>query len=166
MQVVQFQRQGFVFSRLAPYCGWQSFAEEALRLWQTYGELAQPTVIQRIGLRFINRIDCPREGFALKDYLVGSPESPASLPLQREMFLHEDTFRVSGSDYSVHLIRTVRLPQPNADRLSLILGIDVFAAAEELNGDEALRKRLPEMRWLKNKIFFSMITLKAKDLFQ
>ena len=54
--VVQFNKDSFVFSRLKPYEDWEKFSQEALRLWEIYCELPEPTEIGRIGLRFINRL--------------------------------------------------------------------------------------------------------------
>ena len=52
--VAQFTRNGFVFSRLKPYEGWETFEAEAKRLWCIYRELAEPSEVQRLGVRFIN----------------------------------------------------------------------------------------------------------------
>ncbi len=54
--IAQFTRNGFVFSRVTPYEDWDRFAAEAKRLWQIYVELAKPSEIERLGVRFINRI--------------------------------------------------------------------------------------------------------------
>ena len=57
LQIAQFNRDGFSFSRLKPYQNWELFHQEGQRLWGLYNEIAQPSEIQRIGLRFINRIE-------------------------------------------------------------------------------------------------------------
>ena len=54
--IAQFKRDGFVFSRLEPYDTWEQLFGESQRLWNIHKELAGPAEIQRIGLRFINRI--------------------------------------------------------------------------------------------------------------
>ena len=54
--VAQFKRDGFIFSRLAPYENWETFSAEALRLWKVFVELAVPSEIERLGVRFINRV--------------------------------------------------------------------------------------------------------------
>lgn len=165
-QVVQFQRNGFVFSRLAPYSGWDAFQTEALRLWRIYAEQTSPTAIQRIGLRFINRIACPCTGFHLEDYLHDSPVPVPSLALRRDAFLHQDTLGIPESDYSVNLVRTLQTAQATLDRIPLLLDLDVFTRAPVEPREENLCSRLGEMRWLKNKPFFGMITPKTMELFQ
>src|SRR6266446_398225 len=43
LQITQFNRDGFAYSRLQPYESWQQFSVEAFRLWEIYVELARPT---------------------------------------------------------------------------------------------------------------------------
>ena len=60
----QFNRDRFVFSRLAPYQNWAAFSNSGLGLWRIFQEMARPEEISRIGLRFINRIELsPGDGF-------------------------------------------------------------------------------------------------------
>jgi uncharacterized protein (TIGR04255 family) len=54
--VVQFRPNGVVFSRLEPYEQWDAFQAAALQFWGAYVELAEPPVIERLGVRFINQI--------------------------------------------------------------------------------------------------------------
>src|SRR5207244_403675 len=54
--IVQFNRDGFVFSRLEPYTNWVNVSRGGLRLWDMFKEMAKPVAIHRIGLRYINRI--------------------------------------------------------------------------------------------------------------
>src|SRR5881394_2911009 len=53
LHICQFNRDGFVFSRLPPYESWEQLYGEALRLWKIYSEIARPTQVQRLGVRFI-----------------------------------------------------------------------------------------------------------------
>src|SRR6266581_5045088 len=45
LHIVQFNRDGFVCSRLAPYESWERFSSELFRLWDVYVELAGPSQI-------------------------------------------------------------------------------------------------------------------------
>src|SRR3990172_1745714 len=60
-QIVKFQKQLFSFSRLAPYPDWKTFKNEALRLWSLHRTLTSPLDVQRLGVRFINRIPLPND---------------------------------------------------------------------------------------------------------
>ena len=76
--IAQFNREGFIFSRLQPYESWDQFKEEAMRLWNVYAELAKSLEVQRLGVRFINRITLPPGEVRLDDYLVVPPSRRGS----------------------------------------------------------------------------------------
>jgi len=162
---VQFQRDTFVFSRLAPYPGWNDFVREGLRLLAVHREVARPLEMARIGLRFINRIPLHGSAVKIEDYLVSAPREPEGLVLPYSQFLHRDTFAVPGHQYGVQITRTVQ-PQAADDgdaQFALILDVDVFSTAPWSGSDAELTRRLSEMRWLKNKAFFGSLTRQAKD---
>lgn len=95
-QIAQFNRDGFVFSRLPPYEGWEEFSAESFRLWKMYSSLAKPSQIQRLGLRFINRIPLIPQHDTLGYYLVAPPQTSKDLGFPLVGFLHRDSFGVPG----------------------------------------------------------------------
>jgi uncharacterized protein (TIGR04255 family) len=165
--IAQFNRDGFVFSRLEPYACWDQLFDEGLRLWNVFKELAQPAAIHRIGLRFINRIQLPPGELRFEDYIRPSPIPPTGLELPFHGFMHHDTLAVPGHSYAINIIRTIQpLTADGGAGIGVILDIDVFTA-QEFEPDEAkLVHRLLEMRWLKNKAFFGSVTDKALQRFR
>ena len=83
----QARLDGFTISRLAPYDRWESFRDEARRLWTNYRQRIQSSSIQRIAVRYINRFDIPRDRLELKDYFRTYPEVPPGLPDELTGFL-------------------------------------------------------------------------------
>ena len=165
--ITQFNRDGFVFSRLEPYESWEQLYEEGMRLWSLYVELAQPVEIHRIGLRYINRIQLPPDELRFEDYLEPAPMPPKGLDVPFHGFLHQGTLAVPGHPYGVNVIRTMQPPgAPGVQGLGLILDIDAFTT-QGFEPEAALfEQRLLEMRWLKNKVFFGSVTPNALKLFQ
>lgn len=165
--IAQFNRDGFVFSRLEPYQSWQQLYDEGMRLWRVYVELAQPAEIHRIGLRYINRIQLPPDELRFGDYLEAAPVPPKGLDLPFHGFMHQDTLSVPDHPYAINVIRTIQPPNvPSGMGLGLIIDIDVFTIKGfELN-EAAMKQPLLEMRWLKNKVFFDSFTPNALKLFQ
>ncbi|MGH9906487.1 MAG: TIGR04255 family protein [Pyrinomonadaceae bacterium] len=162
LQVAQFQADGFIFSRLAPYLNWDSLQAEALRLWDIYRQIAAPSVITRIGVRFINRLSV-EGGKPFEDYLVDPPKSPGDLQANIMGYLSQSTFQVPEHPYFINLAQTLDV-RTDGSGLGIILDIDVYTTQEPA-ADADLTVRLQEMRWLKNKIFFSSLTKKIfKDL--
>ena len=165
--IAQFNRDCFVFSRLEPYTDWQQLSIEGLKVWDIFKELAQPTEIHRLGLRFINRVLLPQGELRFEDYIQPAPVSPIGMDLPFHGFMHHDTLAVPGHPYAITVIRTIQLP-PNSGGpgVALILDIDVFTT-QGIRLDEAMIvHHLNEMRWVKNKIFFGSVTDKARELFR
>jgi uncharacterized protein (TIGR04255 family) len=163
--VVQFTKTGVVFSRLEPYEKWESFQAEAMRFWHIFLELAEPTLIQRLGVRYINRIPL-HNGEQPSLYLNTVPSAPPGLDLPVESFFHQDAYRVPGYPYHINWTRTIQQKGVDlADGRALIVDIDVFTTELLQLDQETLTQRLSEMRWLKNKVFFSCMTKAALERF-
>ncbi len=127
-------------------------------------ELAQPTEVQRLGLRFINSIAIPGEG-DLAEFLQAPPTPLLEMELTFTGFLHKDTLAVPGHPYVVNFIKTIQ-PAQGGEGAGLILDIDVFTTQPVGTDQVAIERHLAEMRWLKNKIFFGSITPKAMETFK
>lgn len=165
--IAQFNRDGFVFSRLEPYQSWEHLYDEGMRLWYLYVELAQPVEIHRIGLRYINRIQLPADELRFEDYLEPAPASPKGLDLPFLSYMHQDTLAVPDHPYAINVIRTIQPPEAEGIQgLGLILDIDVFTTQGFELDKALLEQRLLEMRWLKNRVFFGSITPNSLKLFK
>ena len=156
-QVVQFQRDGFAFSRLEPYEDWDHLIREAHRLWDIYQKYVSPLVPSRLGVRFINRIEAASEG-RIEDYLTDAPEPPCGLEWPFDGFFHHDTFTVPGTPYSVNLIRLLEASQPlTKPNMSFIIDIDVFVTSP-LELDNIWGRHLDNIHDIKNEVFFKSVT--------
>ncbi|MGB8225979.1 MAG: TIGR04255 family protein [Sedimentisphaerales bacterium] len=160
LHIAQFNKDAFVFSRLKPYEDWGQLSGKALRLLAIYRDLLKPTEVTRIGLRFINRIAVKQEKIELSDYYKYPPEPLKELDWMLAGYLHHDVMQVPGTSYSVNLIKTI---QDVPGEIGLILDIDVFMRNPFEYNEQRIKERLEEMRWVKNKIFFSSMTDKVLE---
>ena len=166
LHVAQFNRDGFMFARLRPYDQWEQLVGEGLRLWKLFVEIAEPSEIQRMGLRFINRISLPPGDNRIEDYLEPAPAEVRDVELPFQHFFHQDTFGVPGYPYAVRLVRTIQPQQgPDPQSSGIILDIDVFTTQPFEPDPQTIEQRLTEMRWLKNKMFFGSVASKALEAF-
>src|SRR5262249_29721575 len=108
--IVQFNRDSFVFSRLEPYLTWDQLFAESQRLWEIFREVAQPPDIQRIGLRYINRIKLPPGELRFEDFIQPAPSTPRELNLPFDGFMHHDTLAVPEHPFAINVIRTIQRP--------------------------------------------------------
>ena len=162
-----FNRDGFVFSRLEPYTEWRHLSDEALKLWKMFKDMANPIAINRIGLRYINRIQLPPGELHFEDYIQPAPVPPSGLVLPFHGFMHHDRLAVPGHPYGINVIRTIKPSAGNGGTgVGVILDIDVFTDQEFELDEVKLVHRLLEMRWLKNKAFFGSVTGKTIERFR
>ncbi|MBI5056130.1 MAG: TIGR04255 family protein [Nitrospirae bacterium] len=163
-QILQTRLDGFTFSRLKPYETWESFRDEAHRLWQIYRDVVSPE-ITRVALRYINKIEIPLPIKDFGDYLTAAPIVPEELPQDVSSFLTRIVIHEQAIDAAA--IITQAFEQiVNPKILPVILDIDVFRQKSEgINEDDAW-STIEQLRDFKNNIFFKSITPKAKELFQ
>lgn len=165
MYIVQFNRDGLVFSRLQPYLDWDSFSAEGLRLWVIFVDLFQPSEVERLGVRFINRIS-PIVVAKVGRYLENPPECLEPLGLPMEGFFYQSTHDVPKRPFQIKIAQTIQPSLPPQNEPGLIFDIDVSTKQAFPCEDEILKDHLAKMRWLKNKAFFSLMTKHAIKLFK
>ncbi len=162
-QIVQVRQNGYTFSRLAPYDRWQTFREEARRLWDVYRSVAKPVSITRVAVRYINRLDLPLPMDDFKDYLRTVPEVAPDLPQELGGYLMQLAIPQVDLD-SLLLLNETLLPAPNPDTVSILLDIDLFRQLEESVEDDELWSLLEQFRHRKNQVFEACITERTREL--
>lgn len=153
--VAQFTRDGLAFSQVRDYEHWESFCDAGAKAWRVFGEVAEPLEIQRLGVRVINHIPVATPE-TVGEFLREPPTCPTNLPLNE--FVYQSTFTVPEHSLGVRVIKVMQPPVPQLQASSgLFLDIDVFTTRAIENMPAALGDVLPKMRWLKNKVFFSLL---------
>jgi uncharacterized protein (TIGR04255 family) len=155
--VAQYSRDGLLFSRLRPYNNWESFAREARKNWRTYRDLADPSEVQRLGVRFINRVELV-DLAQLEAFLTQPPKCLHKLSLPVSGFLYQSSHEVPGYRFGVNVSRTIQPSNlPQNEGFGLILDIDAFTTKPLSCEDKAIDENLARLRVLKNKVFFSLL---------
>jgi len=160
-RVIQFTQTGIAISSVGNYESWETFHQEALNLWSLFNELTEPRIINRLGVRYINKI-LIEEKETPSTYLKTVQQSNFNLPLQRDTFFYQDTYKIPNQPYSINWACT---QQSEANQQFLIVDIDVFTSPLPDIEKSSLIKHLNKIRWLKNKIFFNSITDIALEKF-
>lgn len=154
--VIQFTRDGLVFSRTKEYEHWEPFRDAAKEAWQVYLDITAPVETQRLGVRFINHIPTATPA-TLRNILRDPPTCPSNLPL--EELVYQSTFSVPGHPFGIRVIKVLQPSMPELPQSSgLFLDIDVFSMNAIANEPGPLDQALTRMRWLKNKVFFNLLT--------
>ena len=157
---VQFRIDGFTHNFLAPYSNWDEFKSEAKKLWNIYINKFPEANIERMALRYINRIVIPRPFDHIEEFVINVPPIPKVLPQVYKTFFSQIEIPCDDND-CVTLINTT-IETPTSKEVPIILDIDVFKTINEnFNFDD-----FDYIRNVKNSIFESCITDKTRELFK
>lgn len=164
-QVIQARLDGFTFSKLRPYETWEKLREEAYRLWIIYVKLFNPERINRVALRYINRIEIPLPHIDLRDYLTAPPEVPGGLPQRIDNFLVRIVIPEPSLGATAIITQALE-PLTNQKIAPVILDIDVFKLGKFGRDGKDAWETIDKLRDLKNRIFFESITEKTVELYE
>lgn len=154
--VIQFTRDGLLFSRVGGYDSWGPFVRDAKEAWRKYLTIAQPVEIQRLGVRFINQVAVVNSD-NIREYLQEPPTCPENLRLNE--FVYQSTFAVPDLPFHIRVIKIMQPPILELQKSSgLFLDIGVFTNSAISTDESELDKALNSIRWLKNRVFFKLLT--------
>lgn len=163
--VAQFQRDGFSFSRLAPYTSWEDVFGHAATLWKLFNELAQPVEVSRVAVRTINRILLPLPISDLPKFLTAPPLVPSGVPKELLSFLTQLLVIDRGTDIVCNVIQTVE-QGPRETHIPVILDTDVYLERSFQPSDNALLEQFDALRHTKNLIFFRSLAPELIETFK
>lgn len=165
--VYQVRRDGFAFSRLQPYEGWESLVRPGLASWERFQEIMRPGELHGVSLRFINRLEVPRDEFVenrdrfltIAPRLPSSPEGlPHGPPWGFASFAHHSVFHPAESPFQIAVLISRAATDFPAEITAIMLDITVSPIPGVQPEAGRLEKWLLEMRNLKNQAFFSITT--------
>ncbi|MCA3264961.1 MAG: TIGR04255 family protein [Azospirillum sp.] len=157
--------QAIIVSQLAPYPGWDVFFDRIKKTLTTIGDAATPRPRQRLGVRYINRIDLPMKDptIAYEDYIkvyVGAPEELGA------NVGYSGNIRFYLPDLNGHLIiQSASTKSPIPRHAAFILDIDIGIDVDVPLKNEDLFDLLLKIRAHKNRAFDLSTTEMAKKKF-
>ncbi len=153
--ICQWKRNSLVFSRLQPYETWPKLLNAAMPLWSAYLKAGDLAIIEGISVRFISQIPL-KENEKPSKYVQKVPPPLIGLGLRADAFFHQDTIPLKGYPYEVRLIRAM---QPAAEKTGSkrVLIVDIDVSTTEAVTFENLNGALNDLRYIKNKVFFTYL---------
>lgn len=155
--VYQVKRDGFALSWLAPYADWDTFQARALAGWTKYDQVLQPQLLHNVVLRFINRLDFPRTEFSLSRCFTAHPSPIPGLAWQFGTFNQQVLYSVPDSACAVQVV-LAQVFDAAPETLSFVLDVEVKLKESFSAAERSVSEVLSEMRELKNRAFFGMLT--------
>lgn len=155
-----------IWSRLAPYEGWEPFFRRFSNQFpRVFKSLGNPSVA-RVGLRYINRIDVPRGSdrlFHHEDYLTYRIDAG---PLFDPCTSFQWAISTHHPEHDLTVMVQSSTTQPEIPGTAAFM-FDIDVAAEDTPPQDAdgILAKLAHMRAMKNLVFETGITAKARDLY-
>jgi uncharacterized protein (TIGR04255 family) len=159
---LQLQTEGFTYSHMAPYDRWEPFRDEAKELWSRYAELAEPQIVTRIGVRFINRIVVGEKIDDLSPYLRIYPITPWRLQTPPSGFTLQ--LRTSTQDDMALIMNVATVRGTDPSTVGLLLDLDAFALAELAPDSDSIWNLVERLHVKVEEAFEDSITDVVRDL--
>lgn len=161
-------QNGLAVARLAPYVRWEQLRDRASSAWREWRRNTNSRPLDRLGIRYINRIDIPIRGapeIQFDTYLNFHPLVPILGPGALTGYLIQATCPTGSKHWTASLTSSIVSPAPIIGHLSLLLDIDIFRTEEIPGKEEEIWQVLEEARGIKNRIFETCITDQSRKLF-
>lgn len=123
--LIQVDRNLVAVNHLKPYPGWQQFLPLIQSGFLAYKEVVRPKGIQRIGLRYINRIEIPGQHIELEDYLQFRPFVGPALPQDFDSFIAGIQIPYDNSRDSLRL-QVASTTTETPEVAAILLDLDYF----------------------------------------
>lgn len=161
--VVQFRVDGFTFNRLKPYTRWEQILPKALAAWSTFVELAEPTAVTRVAVRYINHIPVSGGHRDAMQVLRTGLDLPIDPPADIRSYGFKAQLAHPDGRSKANLVQAVEAGLAPGS-FSVLIDIDAYRNSPDLPRDAAdLEIEFEALREYKNQIFFSTLTDATAD---
>jgi len=162
-RVVQIRRNGISFSHMAPYGDWESFSSDARGLFTQYTSELKPSRVQRLAVRYINRLELPAR-VDLAHYFTLTPKIPDFCAEVEGYFLQLVLPQKDIRGESKVIVNTGLEGATSEGAIVTLLDIDVFTALDWSWDEEQVWGLYQDLRNRKNDVFESIITDQVRSL--
>lgn len=146
---------------IKPYTNWNDFLSKIKLVFEKYSEVAVPTKLSRIGLRYINKISIPVDGYIFSDYF-NMVQSPLSGIIDEESIAAIQNGVLFNDAENLIKMQFASLNK-NEEKVEYILDVDYFLTNP--SGSENIDNWLARAHDKIESIFLGSIKEKTKELF-
>ena len=158
--------KSIIVSQLAPYPGWDTFFARFVRDWKMLQRVLGYRQIQRLGVRYINRIDIPTETEIVEHekYLSIYPNITnkfgplTAYAVQTELFMNDLQCKLT--------INSAAVPSPILNHASFVIDQDIAREVEVPQNNSEILSLIEKIRIRKNEVFEECVTDQARGLFK
>lgn len=166
-ELVIVRQESLIWSRLAPYTGWQALEERAKRDWALWKKTVGFSKLGRLGVRFINRIDVQSEAGTttrIENYLRVHPTIPEDVFPPMSNYAMQIVTGAGVENFGI-TINSGSIPSPLIGYVSFALDLDLYRDVDLPMRDNEIWELLSQMRDMKNRAFEACITDNSRRMF-
>lgn len=162
--ILQIRQDGFTYSRLKPYTGWNDLTRETQKYWDIYYETCKPEFVTRSAIRYINHFSVPGNAAILKQYL----ESPPNIPIGCSQNINRFVAQVTSTHSENIMSNFIQIFESTGklNESTVIMDIDVYQQKEVEPKIQDIWLVFEKFRKIRNNLFFGNITEQAVEIFQ
>jgi uncharacterized protein (TIGR04255 family) len=153
-----------VVNHLKPYSNWQAFKRMIARALEVYRQVANPQAINRIGLRYINRLDIPENKTEIEDYLLAVPTVPSAVPQVFASWKQRVEIPFIEAN-GLLVIQSSSVFQEGQETVAFLLDLDFITIQARLVTLDSAMEWVDRAHDEIEKVFEACVTPKAKQLF-
>ena len=157
--VFQARLNGFTFNKHKPYQSWNALKKEAKQLWTLYMKVVEPVTINRIALRYVNKIPL-KIPFTPSNYFKTLPYLANGLEYKMNNLFSQISITNHKIDARANI--TEAIETTGIDTALFLLDIDVYQQGDFKESE--IWKNFENLRDFKNEIFFKSITERTLKL--
>lgn len=150
--------------RIRPYTSWTEFFPLIKAVYSSYVETFSPEKVLRIGIRFVNEVAAPSEGFSFTDYFNIKASLPSLAENNQKSLFVGSVFEQEGGRDAIKVQFVEKQSLESVPNRVFVLDFDYFLANPviEFSGiEEWLQKAHTNLE----AVFEGVITDKARALF-
>lgn len=145
--MIQVAKNLLVVNQLRPYPHFAEWEPVVYQGFAAYGEVALPQKVDRIGLRYINRIEIPGAQIAMEDYFTIYPQLPKSLGNIHGSFLVRVEIPQAEQEHNQEhrvliTFGTAPLAKPIKEKQVFMLDLYNIATLDVLTDESELKKQI------------------------
>lgn len=150
---------------LRPYAGWEDFRPRVVSAVEAHRKLAADVLVERVGVRYVNRIVLPGDSLDLADWFTSSPTLPQGVgPSLAALMSRVETVYEDGTHLAITLAN-VKHDQPGEQAFLLDLDLSWNAPAP-MPMDEGVFEVIDRLHDREGTAFEAMITDATRELFR
>jgi uncharacterized protein (TIGR04255 family) len=150
--------------RIKPYTAWSQFFPLIQTVYNAYIEVFKPTELSRVGVRYINEIVLPVDGFTFSDYFTLSASLPSLDEANRQSIFLGSVFGQEGGRDAIKVqFGDKQLPEETTSK-AFVLDLDYFLVTATVTLD-AVDEWLTTAHTNLENVFEGIVTEKTKQFF-